>query len=152
MLWNGMKAGRTKVLKGHKTGIFIHQLLYIPEGCLFLDTSDMWMKIEFPFFKNLRNWVTDTDNWNSFCYTKMVKSEGIYAGISVTVMFILCNAQIHSFLKCKFTIPCQVTSQVNGTGYCRGPQEQSCYSLSHLLPIHSSILSPGLFLKFWTPC
>lgn len=94
------EAGRTKVLKGQKTGIFIHQLLYIPEGCLFLDTSDMWMKIDFQFSKKKK--ISETELQiltigNSFCYTKMVKSKGYMQEISVTVMFILCNAQIHSF-------------------------------------------------------
>ena len=34
---------------------------------------------------------------NNFDYTKMVKSKGYMQEVSVTAMFILCNAQIHSF-------------------------------------------------------
>ena len=77
-----------------------HYLKAILEGCLFLGTSGMWMKIDFQGSKKKK--ISETELQiltigNNFDYTKMVKSKGYMQEVSVTAMFILCNAQIHSF-------------------------------------------------------
>ena len=56
----------------------------------------MWMKIDFHVSKKKKK-ISETELQiltirNSFDYTKMVKSKGYMQEISVTAMFILCNA------------------------------------------------------------